>query len=170
MASTSDDAPTVESLKHRLKHADGCYTQSGRSKSERRFVLADDALGRAWMRQKVSDEEYSALRRYASHWLAGGLAGTLHTIDLDRVAGMIQGEAGFERRQDHRDAYVNAKREIGFRPALLADQVACFDVALVVVGTGLLGYRSPWHGYEKAAELLADAGYRLARHWKERDH
>lgn len=149
----------------RLTHSDECFTRG----TTGRYTMLDDALGRAWMRKKVSDEEYSALRRYASHWLAGGLMGTLHTIDLDRVAGMIQTEASFERRQDHRDAYVDAKREIGFRPSLVADQVACCDVPLVSVGI-LLGYRSAWRGYERASEILADAGWRLARHWKQRDH
>jgi hypothetical protein len=163
---STPSGPTAE----RLAKTDGCFTVAGQAKSQRRFNMLDDALGRAWVRQKISDEEYAALRRYAHHWTAGGLQSPLRSVDLDRVHAIhALGGSGTERMIDHQDAYYAARGAIGKRPADIADKVACYDVPLVSIGS-LLGYRSPWRGYEAAAQALSEAGYRLSRHWKERDH
>jgi hypothetical protein len=134
--------------------------------------MLDDSLGRAWMRQKISDEEYSALKRYALHWLAGGLQGSLNSIDLDRVyafdPALMSGLAKSERQQDHRDAYRNAKLAIGTRLGVVADQVACAGTSLSDLGL-MLGYHSKAHGRYHAAQALAEAGYRLGRWWKDQD-
>lgn len=124
------------------------------------------------MRRKISGEEYSALRRYALHWLAGGLQGPMQSVDLNRIFTFdptsMSGLAKTERQQDHRDAYRAARCSIGRRPAMVADQVACYDSSLLAVGI-MLGYRSPHHAREAAREVLSDAGYRLGQFWKERD-
>jgi hypothetical protein len=160
--------PTPE----RFARANGCFTIAGRAKSSRKISMLDDALGRAWMRQKISGEEYSALRRYALHWLAGGLQGHLNSVDLNRIFSFdpasMSGLCKTERQQDHRDAYRAAKREIGTRPGFVADQVACHDNALQAVGV-MLGYRSAWHARDEARKILSDAGYRLCRFWADRD-
>jgi hypothetical protein len=157
--------PTQE----RLSHAGEFFTVAGRSRSSRKITMLDDALGRAWMRRKISGEEYSALRRYALHWLAGGLQGHLGSVDLNRIYAFdparMTGLANSEAQCDHRQTYYLARQEIGFRPALVADQVACLDVSLADVGAAL-GYRSIWRGRAKAAEILSDAGYRLAKFWE----
>jgi hypothetical protein len=161
--------PTVE----RLRHAGEFFTVAGRSRSSRKITMFDDALGRAWMRRKVSGEEYSALRKYALHWLAAGLQGHLGSVDLNRVLAFdphaMTGLAKTEAQVEHRALYWRARGQLGERPAYVADQVACFDMPLHVVGA-LLGYRSPWRGRTKAAELLSDAGYRLAKFWDELSH
>jgi hypothetical protein len=163
-----DDGPTCE----RLAHSGGFFTQAGTSRSTRRTMMLDDALGRAWMRQKLSDEEYSALKRYALHWLAGGLLGPIHSLDLDRVfapnPGTMTGLAKTERQQDHRDLYRAARCSIGKRPAFAADHVACYGSSLKELGI-MLGYRSAAHARIAAGELLGEAGYRLGQFWKERD-
>lgn len=134
--------------------------------------MLDDALGRAWMRHKISSEEYSALKRYALHWLAGGLQGPMQSVDLNRIYAFdpsaMSGLAKTERQQDHRDAYHAARREIGTRPAFVADQIACYDNSLHAVGT-MLGYRSAAHARDEARKILSDAGYRLAKIWADRD-
>lgn len=161
-----DDAagPTAE----RLSHAGGFFAVAGRSRSSRKITMLDDALGRAWMRQKISAAEYSALRKYALHWLAGGLQGHLGSVDLNRVLafdpGQMSGLAKTERQADHRRLYHIARDQLGTRPAMVADHVACFDTPLAVVGS-LLGYRSAYRARTKAAEILSDAGYRLAKIW-----
>jgi hypothetical protein len=147
----------------------GFFAIAGHSKSSRKVTMLDDALGRAWMRRKISPEEYSALRRYALHWLAGGLQGHLGSVDLNRIysfdPGQMSGLANSEAQCDHRQAYYLAKQELGVRPAYVADQVACLDVRLSQVGRAL-GYGSVWRGTAKAAEILSDAGYRLAKFWE----
>lgn len=156
-----DDAgPTAE----RLAKAGEYFQLVGRSRSSRRITMLDDALGKAWMRQIISAVEYHALRRYALHWAAAGLQGHLNSVDLNRVYAFdpssMSGLARTEAQLDHKRTYYAAKREIGFRPSYVADQVACFGRALQETGQSL-GLKSPYRAREKAAELLADAGHRL---------
>ena len=156
----------------RLAQSGGDYDEVGRSKSSKRFTMRDDALGRAWRRQNISGEEYTALKRYALHWLAGGLVGPLQSVDLNRIFAFdpasMSGLAKTERQQDHRDAYHEAKYSIGTRPGFVADQVACYDSSLLSVGI-MLGYRSRWHAKDEARKILSDGGYRLSQFWKDRD-
>jgi hypothetical protein len=177
MRQPDDNAgPTAERLAHAIdgegKDAVKFWDLVGRAKSNRKFTMRDDALGRVWMRQKISGEEYSALKRFALHWLAGGLQGPMQSVDLNRIfafdPGSMSGLAKTERQADHRDAWHTARLAIGFRPSFVATQVACYDSGLREVGM-MLGYKSEARGREKANELLCDAGYRLAIFWKERD-
>jgi hypothetical protein len=164
MPNQCDDSsgPTAE----RIHHAGEFFTVAGRSRSSRRFTMLDDALGRALVRRNISGEEYWALKKYALHWLAGGLQTHLGSVDLNRILafdpGSMSGLAKTEAQLDHRRAYYAAREQLGRRPALVADQVACYDCPIGFVGR-LLGYRSPWRGRERAIEILADAGYRLIK-------
>jgi hypothetical protein len=154
--------PTAE----RIRHAGAFFTVAGRAQSSRHFTMLDDALGKAWMRRNISGEEYSALKKYALHWLAGGLQGHLGSVDLNRILafdpGSMTGLCKTERQADHRRLYWSARALLGTRPAFVADHVACYDSPIGTVGR-LLGYRSPWRGREKAVEILSDAGYRLIK-------
>jgi hypothetical protein len=164
---TDISGPTSE----RVKRADGFFDITGRGRSNLRFSFLDDALGRAWKRQQVTGEEYQALRKYSLHWLAGGLAGHIGSVDLNRVLAFnpsaMTGLAKTEKQVEHRRRYREARASIGIRPALVADHVACFDSSMTEVALAL-GYRSPSRGREKAVELLSEAGYRLVRFWDER--
>lgn len=144
------------------------YTIAGRSRSSRRISMLDDALGKAWMRQIVSAVEYSALRRYALHWVAGGLQGPLGSVDLNRIYAFdpssMSGLARTEAQLNHKQLYYAAKQELGFRPAFVADQIACIGRSLQETGQAL-GFKSPYHGRARAGELLADAGHRLTGFW-----
>jgi hypothetical protein len=137
--------------------------------------MQDDALGRAWMRQKISGEQYTALRRYALHWLAGGLSGHLGSVDLNRILAhdpsAMSGLSKTERQAEHRDAYHAARDQIGYlhpEIATVADHVACHDYTLVETGI-LLGYRSEAHARIEATKLLVGAGDRLWQFWHDRD-
>lgn len=158
--------PTPE----RIKRAGQFFTVAGRARSARKFTFLDDALGRAWVRRNISGEEYSALRKYSLHWLAGGLQGHVGSVDLNRVLAFdphgMSGLAKTEAQVDHRRLYYAARNEIGVRPAIVADQVACYDCNLTTVGR-MLGYHSAARGREKVVELLSDAGYRLSKFWTE---
>jgi hypothetical protein len=159
------DEPTPE----RIKRSEGFFIIGGDRRAGRRFTMRDDPLGRALVRQIISDEEYYSLKKYALHWFAGGLGGHLGSVDLNRVLafdpGSMSGLAKSEAQADHRRLYQAARLQIGTRPAFVADQVACFETALHRVGH-LLGYHSPFHAREKATEILRDAGGRLATFWK----
>lgn len=162
--------PTPE----RYRHAQGFYDIVGKSKATRRVTMRDDTLGRALARRKISGEEYSALRRYALHWLAGGLASHLGSLDLDRILAhdpsAMSGLAKTERQVEHRMAYHAARDVLTYPPhkrrrAVVADSVACFDLPLREVGH-ILGYQSPSQGREAATRLLVEAGDRLIEFWK----
>jgi hypothetical protein len=165
MPNHCDDDPSGPTAE-RLQRAGEFFNVAGVARSTRRITMLDDALGRAWMRRNISAAEYSALRRYALHWLAGGLQGHLGSVDLNRILafdpGSMNGLAKTEAQADHRRTYWRAHKELGIRPAFVADHVACYDSSVASVGV-MLGYRSPWRGREKAIELLSDAGYRLGK-------
>lgn len=135
--------------------------------------MLDDALGRAWRRAKISDAEYAALKRYALHWLAGGLASHLGSVDLNRIyahdPGAMSGLAKSQRQADHRATFHAARISIGARPAFVATRIACFDFRLVEVGI-MLGYRSEAHAREHARSILSDAGFRLGQFFRDLDH
>ena len=175
MAVPPDDiGPTAE----RIKQAGGWYdakknnpqffTAVGNSRSSRKFAMLDDALGRAWVKRIISAQEYSALKQYALHWLAGGLQGQLGSVDLNRVLafnpGTMTGLAKTEAQADHRAMYWRAHDFIGTRPAFVVDHMACHDCSVQQVAT-MLGYRSPYRGREIVRGILSDSGYRLARFW-----
>lgn len=157
--------PTAE----RYKHAGKYYVVVGQGRSNRHITMLDDALGRALTRQNIKPGEYSALKKYALHWLAGGLQGHLGSVDLNRILafdpGSMSGLCKSEKQLAHRRMYYAAAEEIGARPAQVADAVACHDRSITDVGR-MLGYQSGYRGREKAIEILSDAGYRLARFWE----
>jgi hypothetical protein len=159
--------PTLQ----RLKQAQSFFDLAGHSKSSRRYTMYDDALGRAWVRRKISDEEYFGLKRYAHHWSSGGLQSPLQSVDLNRIYAFdpqsMSGVAKTEHQQDHRDAYHAAKERLGEHLGFVADMVVCCNCSLLDVGF-MLGYASPRHGRERAGRLLGEAGYRLAKFWEER--
>lgn len=158
-----DDAgPTPE----RLRKAARFFTVAGRSRSSRKITMLDDALGRAWLRQIISAQEYSALRRYALHWVAGGLQGPLGSVDLNRIYAFdpssMTGLARSEAQLDHKRTYYAAKQAIGFNPSFVADQVACFGRGLQETGMSM-GFRSSYRARSRAAEYLSSAGAGLAK-------
>jgi hypothetical protein len=160
-----DDAgPTAE----RLSKAGEFFSIVGRSRSTRRITMLDDALGRAWMREMIAAAEYSALRRYALHWVAGGLQGPLGSVDLNRIyafdPSQMSGLARTEAQLHHKRLYHAAREMLGFRPSFVSDQVACFGRGLQEVGA-MLGFKSPYRGRARASEILSDAGSRLADFW-----
>jgi hypothetical protein len=153
-----DDAgPTPE----RLHKAGQFFRITGRGKSNQRFNMTDDALGRAWARSVVSGEEHSALRRYALHWLAGGLQGPLSSVDLNRVysfdPSQMSGLARSESQLDHKRTFYAAQDWIGFNPAYVATQVACFGRSLQETGLSM-GLKSRFRAREKAGQYLGSAG------------
>jgi hypothetical protein len=158
------DGPT----NYRLRHSEGFFERGGDKRVGHRFIMRDTPLARLFMRKKISGEEYSGLRRYALHWLAGGYGGHLSSVDLNRILafdpGSMTGLAKSEAQANHRQEYRHSRSYIGTRPAMVADCVACFDMALDNVGT-MLGYNSPCRGREKALSILRDAGYRLHQFW-----
>lgn len=158
-----DDAgPTPE----RLAKAGQFFAIAGRSRSSRKITMLDDALGKAWVREIISAVEYSALRRYALHWVAGGLQGPMGSVDLNRIyshdPSAMSGLARSEAQLDHKRTFYAAQDAIGHRPSYVATQVSCFGRGLQETGH-TLGFKSPYRARERAGEYLASAGAGLAK-------
>src|SRR4249920_2218368 len=130
MPNTDNDdiGPTQERLARAGK---GGSRESGTGKTNRRVYMLDDQLSKSLARNYIDGEECSALKRYATHWLAGGLQGQLSSVDLNRIYAFnpaaLSGLAKSERQHYHRTTYWQAKSDIGERPAYVADHIACFD-------------------------------------------
>jgi hypothetical protein len=153
--------------RERLQQADHGFEIGGDAREGYRFTMTDNPLGRALTRRKISEAEYSALRKYAAHWHAAGLAGHVVSLDLNRVSSSRSSLFGSEAATYHLNEYREAARYIGRQHAYVADNVACFETKLETIGEGL-GYASPYRGRQKALELLREAGDRLAYHWNRR--
>jgi hypothetical protein len=162
------ELPTPE----RFQHAEGNFTQTGTTRSQRRYQMKDDNLGRLVIRKTITEQQFAALQRYAVHWYSAGLAGSLSSFDLDRIRAMnpaaMGGLARNERELTHKRIYHDARLAIGADVAYIADMVACHDYPLAAAAV-VLGYASPYRGRLKAGELLAQAGDRLDQFWQSRD-
>ena len=162
------ELPTPE----RFQRAEGNFTQTGTTRSQRRYQMKDDNLGRLVIRKIISEQQFAALQRYAVHWYSAGLAGSLSSFDLDRIRAMnpaaMGGLARSERELTHKRIYHDARLAIGSDVAYIADMVACHDYPLAAAAV-VLGYASPYRGRLKAGELLAQAGDRLDQFWQSRD-
>lgn len=163
-----DDAgPTAERIaKACVFGPDGKVTQKfydeiGRGRRGKHFTMLDDPLGKALMRRVLSVNEHSALRRYALHWVAGGLQGALGSVDLNRIYAFdpsaMSGLSRTERQLEHKRTYYAAQDAIGLRPSYVATQVACFGRGLQEIGE-TLGFKSPYRARERAGEYLSSAG------------
>jgi hypothetical protein len=164
--------PTPE----RLRQSRGGFQIGGDRRVGYRFKMLDTPLARALAHQKISAVEYAGLRRYASHWVAGGLQGYLNSVDLNRVlafdpcgmTGLARSEAQVEHRKQYREAraYLGIRRDRdGAALVLVADCVACLEIALVEAGH-MLGFNSDYRAREAAAERLRAAGEQLAELWE----
>lgn len=165
--------PTPERLAHAgaSDKFQGFFDIGGNKRDGLRYVMRDNPLGRALVRRKISGEEFHGLKKYAAHWLAGGLQGQLGSVDLNRIYAFdpssMSGLAKTEAQTNHRQEYFLAHQFLGRRPAYVADCVACLELSLEIVGNAL-GFRSPYRARERALEILRDAGGRLADYWKPR--
>ena len=160
--------PTPE----RFQRAEGNFTQTGTTRSQRRYQMKDDNLGRLVIRKIITEQQFAALQRYAIHWYSAGLAGALSSFDLDRIRAMnpasMGGLARSERELTHKRIYHDARLAIGADVAYVADMVACHDYPLAAAAV-VLGYASPYRGRTRAGELLAEAGNRLDAFWQQID-
>lgn len=162
-----NDGPTAQ---RRLRAGKENIRETGRGRSNVRVYMLDDALSKARRQNYIDEGEFSALKKYALHWLASGLQGQLSSVDLNRIYAFnpqaMSGMPKTERQEYHRTVYWKAHDELGERPAFVADEIACYDTPLADVAVKL-GYASRYRGREVVKVILSDAGYRLIKIWKD---
>lgn len=160
----SIEGPTSERLKHSL----GYFEIAGEDRASQKYTMQDSPLDRLMARRAIDPVEYSALRKYAHHWYHGGLLSSVSSMDLNRIfasdPGSMSGMAKSEGQAHHRQQYRQAREILGHRPGIVVDNVVCAEWDLATAGHSI-GYESPYRARKAAAEILRDAGYRLAKLW-----
>src|SRR5262245_39378174 len=83
------------------------------------ITMRDSPLERAFARNALTPEQYSAGQKYRHHWYHAGLADRLESIDLNRVfaidlgayAGMAKTESQLFHRQRYREAAQDRRQD-----------------------------------------------------------
>ena len=157
-------SPTPE----RLRMAGGNFALGGEDRGIKTYTMRDSPLDRAHKKGIISGAEHSALQKYRHHWYHAGQASTIGSIDLDRVfsaepskrAGMPMSEGQVYHGQKWREA----QQCLGMRSSAIVDRFVCQEENLELCGN-LIGWTNKPQAIAGAAELVKDAGYRLAKLW-----
>lgn len=132
------------------------------------ITMRDSPLERARTRGLLTPEQYSAGQKYRHHWYHAGLAGTLHSMMLDRVfAADPMGSCGMattEKQVFHRQRYREAVTAIGKIGSHVLEAAICREVSLEQIGY-TLGWTSRPQAYAAAAERMKSALDDLRRLW-----
>ena len=152
--------PTPE----RLRRA-GADVERGHSGQ---ITMRDSPLERAFARNAITAEQYSAAQKYRHHWYHAGLAGYLQSVDLDRVLGIdvgaYAGMAKTENQVFHRQRYREAAQAAGKIGSHVLEWAVCREIALEQVGHAL-GWSSRPQAYAAALERMKAALDELCQLW-----
>ncbi len=152
--------PTPE----RLRRA-GADVERGHSGQ---ITMRDSPLERAFARNAITAEQYSAGQKYRHHWYHAGLAGYLESVDLNRVLaidlGAYAGMAKTENQVFHRQRYREAAQAAGKIGSHVLEWAVCREVALEQVGQAL-GWSSRPQAYAAALERMKAALDELCQLW-----
>jgi hypothetical protein len=153
-------APTIE----RLRHAHG-HVERGDMGT---FTLRDAPLERLLARGGLNQDQYRAAEKYRVHWYRAGLAGSLQSVDANRVfatdVSNFSGMAKTEAQAFHRGQYRAAVELIGIIQAAILETIVCYEKPLAEVGVKM-GWKSKPKGIDAAEDLLRNALNTLCRHW-----
>lgn len=156
--------PTVQ----RLAMAQGNVSIGDDKQGGKTYTMRDCPLDRAHKKGIISGAEHSALQKYRHHWYHAGQAPTISSLDLDRIfSGGDGGPAGMPKSEGqvfHRQCWRAAQACLGLRSTAVVDRFVCREENLEVCGM-MIGWNSKPQAIAGAAELVKDAGYRLAKLW-----
>lgn len=130
-------------------------------------TMRDAPFENFYLRGGLTEKQYSAGVKYRIHWYRAGLAGSLQSIDANRVFASdmnFDGLARTEAQQFHRDQYRKAVQEIGVIPAAVLETIACYERQLSDVGVKM-GWKSTRKGIMAAEDVLRDALDVLCKFW-----
>ena len=152
--------PTPE----RLRRA-GADVERGHSGQ---ITMRDAPLERAFARNAITAEQYSAGQKYRHHWYHAGLAGYLESVDLNRVLaidlGAYTGMAKTENQVFHRQRYREAVQAAGKIGSHVLEWAVCREIPLEQVGVAL-GWSSRAQARAAAHERMKAALDALCRLW-----
>jgi hypothetical protein len=157
-------SPTPE----RLRMAGGDFALGGEDRGIKTYTMRDCPLDRAFKKRIISGAEHSALQKYRHHWYHAGQAPHIGSLDLDRIfSGGQGGPAGMPKSEGqvfHRQRWREAQACLGLRSSAVVDRFVCQEESLELCGQAI-GWNSKPQAIAGAAELVKDAGYRLAKLW-----
>lgn len=157
-------SPTPE----RLRMAGTDFALGGEDRGIKTYTMKDIPLDRAHKKGIISGAEHSALQKYRHHWYHAGQAPTVRSLDLDRIFSGGEGApAGMPKSEGqlfHRQRWREAQQCLGPRSSAIVDRFVCQEENLEVCGQAI-GWNSKPQAIAGAAELVKDAGYRLAKLW-----
>jgi hypothetical protein len=132
------------------------------------ITMRDAPLERAFARNAITAEQYSAGQKYRHHWYHAGLAGHLESVDLNRVLaidlGAYAGMAKTENQVFHRQRYREAAQAAGKIGSHVLEWAVCREIALEQVGQSL-GWSSRPQAYAAALERMKAALDELCKLW-----
>src|SRR5436190_18775150 len=98
------------------------------------ITMRDSPLERAFARNALTPEQYSAGQKYRHHWYHAGLADPLRSFDLDRIfapdLGAYSGMARTEGQHFQRQRYREAVQALGKIGAHVLEWAVCLEVPL----------------------------------------
>jgi hypothetical protein len=132
------------------------------------ITMRDSPLERAFARNIITQEQYSAGQKYRHHWYHAGLADPLVSVDLSRIfandLGSFSGMAKSEQQLFHRQRYREATQSAGKIGSHVLDWAVCREVVLEQVGYSL-GWSSRAQAYAAAVERMKAALDELCKLW-----
>ena len=157
-------SPTPE----RLRMAGNDFALGGEDRGIKTYTMRDSPLDRAHKKGIISGAEHSALQKFRHHWYHSGQAPAISSLDLDRVfsgePGGVHGMPKSEGQVFHRQRWLEAQEKLGARSTPVVEMFVCHEGNLEICGQ-MLGWNSKPQAIAGAAELVKDAGYRLAKLW-----
>lgn len=167
------DGPTAQ----RLAAAQGHVSIGDDKQGTRIYHFHDSPLDRLYSRlirqagrydEDHLRKEYAALQKYKTHWHFAGLESALGSADLNRIfasdPGSMSGMAKTERQAHHRQQYRSARDDLGHKPGIVVDNVACAETSLEIAGWSI-GYNSRTSARDNAERILRESGRKLAKFW-----
>jgi len=154
--------------KERLRMAGNDFALGGEDRGIKTYTMRDSPLDRAHKKGIISGAEHSALQKFRHHWYHSGQAPAISSLDLDRVfsgePGGVHGMPKSEGQVFHRQRWKEAQEKLGARSTPVVEMFVCHEGNLEICGQ-MLGWNSKPQAIAGAAELVKDAGYRLAKLW-----
>jgi hypothetical protein len=132
------------------------------------ITMRDSPLERAFARNAISAEQYSAGQKYRHHWYHAGLAGQLGSLDLNRVLAVdLGGYAGMAKTENqlfHRQRYRESVQAAGKIGSHVLEWAVCREIPLEQVGQAL-GWSNRAQARAAALERMKAALETLCKLW-----
>lgn len=130
-------------------------------------TMRDSPIERAFARRVITQAQYDAAVKFRLHWYRGGMAGSLSSIDMDRVFASVGSRDHAAHTTDsihHRNQYWQAIQQMGQLEAMVIQLIVCKEVSFYEIGNKF-GWASKPRGIEAVEKMVRDSLQTLAGLW-----